>query len=70
MMVEQVENVEEKEIHLTIDELVARWKQKIVRGTLANWRSAGQGPAYTKIGKTVLYPKSAVELYERQNTVN
>ncbi|SFK75339.1 helix-turn-helix domain-containing protein [Methylophaga sulfidovorans] len=24
-------------------------------GTLANWRSMGEGPAYTKIGKSVRY---------------
>jgi glucose/arabinose dehydrogenase len=57
------------EEHLTGDELAARWKGKVVVGTLTNWRSAGLGPAYIKLGRSVLYPLSAIEEYERANTV-
>lgn len=53
--------------HLTPEELAARWGK--ARGTLANWRSAGKGPGYTKIGKTILYPLKSVERFEQQNTV-
>jgi hypothetical protein len=32
-------------------------------------RSAGRGPAYAKVGASVIYPLSAVEAYERANMV-
>lgn len=38
-------------------------------GTLANMRCAGRGPAYIKVGASVLYPLSAVEAYERAHMV-
>ena len=28
---------------------------QVAEKTLANWRSLGQGPAYSKIGRTVVY---------------
>lgn len=35
-------------------------------GTLANWRSAGIGPAYLKIGSRVMYPLAQIEQFEQQ----
>lgn len=58
--------VEDK--RLTIDELIARWRNRVSRGTLANWRSLKRGPAWTKIGRTVLYPESDVIAYEALRT--
>lgn len=37
--------------------------------TLANWRSAGIGPTYVKIGASVRYRLSDIEAYEVANTV-
>jgi Helix-turn-helix domain len=31
--------------------------------TLESWRSTGKGPAYFKVGKTVLYSKNTLLLY-------
>ena len=53
---------------LTIDELLARWRYGVSRGTLANWRSKGSGPPWRKIGATILYPLAGVEAYERDRT--
>lgn len=55
--------------YLTPAELVARYKKTITIRTLANWRSTGEGPAYTKIGGRVLYPVEAVISWERQRTL-
>lgn len=41
--------------YLTPKELASRWKNTITLKTLANWRSQGDGPAYTKIGGRVMY---------------
>lgn len=57
-------NKEELPEHLTIDELAERWK--VHRGSLSNWRVQGKGPKFIKVGKTVLYPVSEVEGYEKQ----
>ena len=50
--------------HLTPRELAERWKHTVSMATLANWRSAGQGPQYLKIGGRVLYRRADVEAYE------
>lgn len=55
--------------YLTPAELVARYKATITIRTLANWRSTGEGPNYTKIGGRVLYPVEAVMNWERQRTL-
>lgn len=41
--------------YLTPKELALRWKGTITEKTLANWRSQGDGPTYTKIGGRVMY---------------
>lgn len=55
--------------YLTPAELVARYKSAITIRTLANWRSTGDGPRYTKIGGKVLYPVEAVIEWERNRTL-
>lgn len=52
---------------LTADELAARWRMNA--RTLANWRTAGKGPAYVKLGEgrqtRVLYREEDVLAFER-----
>lgn len=55
--------------YLTPAELVKRYKQTITIRTLANWRSTGEGPRYTKIGGRVLYPVNAVKTWEESRTL-
>lgn len=31
--------------------------------TLANWRVAGKGPAFAKVGTCVMYPRTSVEAW-------
>lgn len=52
----------------TPDELVARYRGKITKRTLANWRSHNEGPTPTKIGGRVLYAVSAVREWEQKRT--
>lgn len=54
--------------YMTADELVARFKNQITKRTLANWRSHGEGPKYTKIGGRVLYSLKAVQEWESRRT--
>ena len=37
----------------------------VTTGTLANWRCAGAGPDYLKIGSRIMYPLDRIEEYER-----
>lgn len=53
--------------YLTPAQLVLRWSGSITTGTLANWRSKGIGPTYSKFGSRVRYPLSAVEQWEAAN---
>ena len=55
--------------HLTTDELSQRWKGLVSPKTLVNWRSAGRGPKWIKLGKGVAYRLSDVEAWERDNTI-
>ncbi len=49
---------------LTPDQLVKRWQGAVTTGTLANWRSKGVGPTFTKLRGRVLYPLQAVVDFE------
>lgn len=53
---------------LTPAELAARWNGAITIATLANWRSAGKGPGFVKLGTKVVYKETAVAAYEQRNT--
>ena len=55
--------------YLTPKELVARYRGTITIRTLANWRSSGEGPAYTKIGGRVLYAVAGVTAWELGRTL-
>lgn len=55
--------------YLTPAELVERYKKTITVRTLANWRSIGEGPKYTKIGGRVLYPLDGVTSWEAARTL-
>lgn len=54
---------------LTPTELSARWDGRISVRTLANWRSQGSGPPFTKIGGAVLYDLARIDEWENRNTV-
>jgi hypothetical protein len=55
--------------YLTPAELIERYKKTITIRTLANWRSIGEGPKYTKIGGRVLYPMDGVTSWEASRTL-
>lgn len=54
---------------LTPHELAERWGGRINVRTLANWRTTGSGPPFTKIGGAVLYKMDALEQWEDARTV-
>jgi hypothetical protein len=47
---------------LTPDELAGRWS--CAKGSLANMRSAGRGPAFVKVGTNVRYAMDDILAYE------
>lgn len=54
-----------KKAPLTTDDLAARWKGRVEKHTLENWRYLGKGPDWKKFGGRVLYPLDEVVKYER-----
>lgn len=61
--------MEERKLFLTPCEVVARYEGRINVRTLANWRSAGVSPPFTKVGGRILYPLTDLEEWERKRTV-
>jgi hypothetical protein len=57
------------ELFLTPEQLCARYGGRINPRTLANWRSAGVSPPFTKVGGRILYPLRALEEWEQRRTV-
>lgn len=55
---------------LNPQELSERWGGRISTRTLANWRSSGSGPPFTKVGGAILYRIDKVVEFENRNTVN
>lgn len=53
--------------YLSPSQLVLRWDGAVTTGTLANWRSKGQGPAFSKFGSRVRYPLAKVTEWEAKN---
>ena len=53
---------------LTDAQLALRWQ--LSRGTLANQRSQGRGPAYLKLAGRVRYRRSDIEAYEEAGFVS
>jgi hypothetical protein len=47
------------ELLLTPEDVALQFRFKL--GSLANWRSAGIGPAYIKVGGAVRYTRKAIE---------
>lgn len=56
-------------LFLTPEELVDRYERKVTVRTLANWRSAGVSPPYTKVGGRIVYPLDALIKWEQSRTV-
>jgi hypothetical protein len=56
-----------------IDELLTRpeaaGELRLTIKTMDNWRSAGRGPAFLKLGGRVLYPRSELEAFKRASRV-
>jgi hypothetical protein len=53
-----------QERYLSPKELSRHLDDKISPKTLANWRSAGRGPRFRRVGNKILYPMSSVEAWE------
>ena len=41
----------------------------VTLGTLANWRSYGHGPKYTKVGGRVRYPQTEINQWLKNRTL-
>lgn len=54
---------------LTPQKVTDRYDGAISVKTLANWRSAGTGPPYTKINGRIVYPLNELEVWEAARTV-
>ena len=48
---------------LTSKELSDRWR--LSDQTLANWRYAGKGPGFIRVGSRVLYPTEEIHAFEK-----
>ena len=53
----------EERAYLTSKELADRWR--LSDQTLANWRHAGKGPPFIRVGARVLYPAEGIQAYEK-----
>jgi predicted site-specific integrase-resolvase len=49
--------------YLSSAELADRWRLSLQ--TLANWRHAGKGPPFVRVGSRILYPAQAVYSFEK-----
>jgi hypothetical protein len=54
---------------LTDEDVVARYRGRITLGTLRNWRALKIGPPYIKVGKAVLYSRTALQAWDKHNTI-
>jgi hypothetical protein len=54
---------------LTAEEVSARYRGEVSVGTLRNWRAARIGPSFVKVGKSVLYPATELDAWDRGNIV-
>lgn len=59
----------ENKRYLTPAELTERWSGRINVRTLANWRSAGRGPKFARLGGVIMYPVAEIEAFENRSTV-
>lgn len=56
--------------YLTPDEVSAWFDGRITARTLANWRTSGRGPQFTKVGGAILYPVDLLIEWEKKRTVS
>lgn len=54
---------------LTAEEVSERYRGEITVGTLRNWRAMRIGPAFVKVGKSVLYPVDELDAWDQKNLV-
>lgn len=54
---------------MTPAEVSERYNGRVTVRTLANWRWAGNGPKFTRIGGRILYDVSELILWEDRRTV-
>lgn len=59
-----------KTSYLTPLQVSERYEGRISVRTLANWRSSGNGPAFSRIGGRILYPEERLMDWEEKSTVN
>lgn len=59
----------EQQQHQHLTEQEAADFLRVTRRAVRNWRVLGRGPAYTKAGAKVLYPRRALEAYLKARTV-
>lgn len=52
--------------YLTSKEVADR--QRLSDQTLANWRHAGKGPPFIRVGARVLYPVEGINAFEKLDT--
>lgn len=52
--------------YLTSKEVADRWR--LSDQTLANWRHAGKGPPFIRVGSRVLYPYEGIQAWEKLAT--
>lgn len=52
---------------LTVEDLASLLH--VSKGTLANWRSYGHGPKYTKVGGRVRYPRTEIDQWLKNRTL-
>ncbi len=57
-------------LYLTPEEVVARYMGKVTVRTLANWRSMGISPPFTKVGGRILYNLEQLIEWEQSRTVS
>ena len=62
--------IETEKIFYTPEEVADRYHGKVTVRTLANWRSMGISPPYTKIGGRILYPVKELLEWEQNRTVS
>lgn len=55
-------------LFLTPEEVVQRYEGRVNVRTLANWRSAGVSPPFTKVGGRILYPLDDLIEWEKRRT--
>ncbi|WP_454764442.1 helix-turn-helix domain-containing protein [Cupriavidus campinensis] len=56
--------------YLTPAQVSERYSGRIAVRTLANWRSAGTGPRFCRVGGRVLYAIADLESWEARRTVS